>query len=635
MLPSPQAPSARGGGDVRPTLRLPSTASALVTFLLATAAAASLAAAPPQVTGDLPLDQVSAGMKGYGVTAGPDNKLVQFPVEVLSVQTDAGPGFPLVLIRASGSFIAASGGVSAGMSGSPVYLGTPQGPQLLGAVSYVFPSADHDLALVTPIGVMRASAAGASAPGAGPVAVAGIGTAVAAATPILLSGVDPRAAALLAPLFRDPRLTPFPVQAAGAVPQGQQPAYQLQPGSPISVELVTGDVTIGAVGTVTAVHDGHLLAFGHPLLGLGRVALPAAPAFVTAIVPSSVVPFKLANSGRKPIGTITQDRPGAVAGTVGAGPAMIPVSLTVDAPSGATTYHFDVAADERLYPQLVAAASLQLLDRSLAETTGGYAQVGWEIGLGGGDQLNLVEQADDPADIARAAAELIGSPLQTLANNDFRAPGLHALTLNVSLSTTQNTAHIVNVVAENPKVKAGTAVIVHVGLQPYRKPSVVRTVSVTIPKDAPAGPLTLTIRGGDVTPKGKSAEPPAKSKPRSFLELLDAMREKPQASDLVVEAPDKHGNAQRLARLSLPYVVTGSETLDVTVENGAKPAAGGSKGAGNGGEASPPPPSSQPPDLNQPPGGSPPQPPGPTPNGGGAPSGGSTGEPWTARVTTP
>lgn len=606
----------RGGPPARSALLRVAMVLVVLVVLVLGAGAGSRAASPPPSAADLPLGQVAAGMSGFGLTAGPHNVLERFSIQVLSIQQDAGPGFPLVLVRASGPFIDRSGGVSAGMSGSPVYLTTASGPRLLGAIGYVFPSADHDLALVTPIARMRrAAAASTTSLAPGPVAVAGLGRAVPAATPVLLSGADPRSAALLAPLFEDPRLAPFPVQAAGTLPAGDQPPYALQPGSPISVELVRGDVTIGAVGTVTAVDGSSLLAFGHPLLGLGRVALPIAPAFVTAVVPSSVMPFKLANSGQAVLGTIAEDRPAAVAGSVGKGPAMIPVSLTVDAPSTHADYHLQVAADERLYPRLIEAASQQLLDRSLDETTAGYAQVGWEIDLAGDQQLNLVEQADDAHDIAKATAVLIGSPLQALATNVFQAPGVKAVKVNVHLTAHQSTAEIVDVVAENPKVAAGASVVAHIRLQPYRQAPLVKTLSVQLPQDA-SGTVTLTFRGGDVTPKGSSSQPPASSRPRSFLELLDALRQKPQASELVVEMPGKNGFPQRLARLALPFVVTGSQKLDVTVagtSSSPAKAPAASEEPGGGSKSAPAP---RAPELNQPPSGTPPPPPeGPKPNG--------------------
>ena len=59
-----------------------------------------------------PLSDLQSGLTGYGLTAGPGNAVERFDIEVLALQADAGLGFPVVLVRASGSFIEASGGVS-------------------------------------------------------------------------------------------------------------------------------------------------------------------------------------------------------------------------------------------------------------------------------------------------------------------------------------------------------------------------------------------------------------------------------------------------------------------------------------------------------------------------------------------
>src|SRR5690606_35116018 len=156
-------------------------------------------------------------------TAAAGNTLQRFDVEVLGVQHGAGNGFPLVLVRTSGALIEASGGVAAGMSGSPVYVHTERGHALLGAIGYVFPDSDHTVALVTPIAAMR------SAEGAATFAleVPGYGAAVPVATPLLLAGASARTAQLLEPLFQDPRLSLLPVQAGGAAPTDLDATYEL------------------------------------------------------------------------------------------------------------------------------------------------------------------------------------------------------------------------------------------------------------------------------------------------------------------------------------------------------------------------------------------------------------------------
>jgi hypothetical protein len=95
----------------------------------------------------------------------------RFEVEVLARQEGYGLGFPLILVRASGQAIDAGGGVSAGMSGSPVLLPHGEGDALLGAIAYTFPDSPGHLALVTPIAAMRdqtGAAAGAAGLAAGP-----------------------------------------------------------------------------------------------------------------------------------------------------------------------------------------------------------------------------------------------------------------------------------------------------------------------------------------------------------------------------------------------------------------------------------------------------------------------------------
>src|SRR5207244_3500392 len=71
----------------------------------------------------------------------------EFQVTILGVLRNAGPAGDLVLFRASGPAIQASGGLASGMSGSPIYLGG----KLAGAFSYSFQFADPMVGLFTPI----------------------------------------------------------------------------------------------------------------------------------------------------------------------------------------------------------------------------------------------------------------------------------------------------------------------------------------------------------------------------------------------------------------------------------------------------------------------------------------------------
>ena len=160
------------------------------------------------------------------------------------------------------------------MSGSPVYLhkDDQQEKSLLGAIAYVFPESDHHLALVTPISAMRGLFDEPETIPFGTWPTGGLTAAVPVATPLLLSGVSSRTIDRLGPLLRESPLNFLPIQTGGTVQSDE--STSLEAGSAISIQLVRGDITVAAIGTVTEVANGEVLALGHSLLGLGNVSFP-------------------------------------------------------------------------------------------------------------------------------------------------------------------------------------------------------------------------------------------------------------------------------------------------------------------------------------------------------------------------
>ncbi len=517
---------------------------------------------------DFPLELVEPGLKGFGLTEGPGGEIGRFDVEVLSVQDEAGPGFPLVLIRASGALIEASGGVAAGMSGSPVYLPRGGGDALLGAIGYVFPEAAHDLALVTPIAAMRDRRV-AGPPGG--VAVPGLGTAVPVTTPVLMAGASDRSAELVEALFAAAPTRPVfsPRSAQGnAGPETPGAPDTLEPGAAIAVQLMSGDLQLAALGTLTAVEGRSLLGFGHPLFGAGAISYGLATAQVTAFVPSAVVPFKLANVSSTSVGAVTLDTPAAIAGASGVEPRVVRLQLAVVAGDREERFAVALADDERLYPQLAAIATLEAADRVLRATGPGRAELAWEVTLAGGDRVNVVEQVSSTNDIALDAARLAAGPLAILATNRFAPPEVSQVSLSVSFDRDPGSAEVAKLVLETEDLVAGGHAIVHVRLQPYRRQAVVRTFSVPLPDDL-TGDITLLVRGGDVPREieGAPEEGGEVEEPGTFAELVDALRNQVQGSEIVFESVDEHGDVRRLSRAPLPWVVIGSQDLHVTIRD--------------------------------------------------------------------
>jgi hypothetical protein len=551
-----------------------------------------------QTTATYPLESLSLGQTGYAVTASAGNVLERFPIEVLGVQYD-NADFPLVLIRASGPFITQTDGIAAGMSGSPVYLSLNGQDALLGAICCTFPSSEAGLALVTPIDVMRRadpdqplSSLASPQQGLAWGQQMPLEDAIPVSTPLLFAGLSSRASELLEPLFASSSMTPLPVQSIGlGSTEAADASFRLEPGISISVQLVRGDITIAALGTVTAIEGDNIYAFGHPLLGDGNVAFAFAPAHVSYIVPNDNVSFKLANNGQRVLGSITQDRPYAISGNIGEIPRYLPVTLTLSeglssdsatpgeaAPPVSTntiTKRFEMVSDERYYPALMASATLDAFDEVLEQDTSGNAELTWDITLNDGQVVTVQEQITSASDIARASAQLAAEPLAILAGNIFAPPDIARVQVNLRYSTRQSYADIVQVVTEQGDIGPGDLVTAFVRLQPYRNQPEVKTLRFRIPEDVEEDDLELIFRGGlepptrgDTRPRrtdrDSDGEDQFTDKILSFQELLIALRQNVQATELVVETI-VDGDVQRLERLPLPYLVSGVETVRIDI----------------------------------------------------------------------
>ena len=354
-------------------------------FALATALAAQ--------TDFFPLQDVKPGMRGTGRTVFSGSQVDEFQVEILGVLDNVGPKESLILARLSGGPLEHTG-VMAGMSGSPVYIDG----KLVGAVAMAFPFAKDPIAGIRPIqDMMRPATALPSA--SGPVQRAAIALAdrdltrvlprpepgvppgaagearmVDIATPISFGGFSRATLEAFAPQLRALGLEPRQgITAGGKVEPGMGNPADLKPGSMISVELMAGDLSVGADGTVTYIDGNRVWAFGHRFLAVGATALPFARADVIALLPNLNTSFKLA-SPREWMGIISQDHDTAIAGELGKRAALVPVSIGVSrAGRSVESYRVEMVNDPLLSPLLLQMAVYSAIDAT--ERTVGASSV--------------------------------------------------------------------------------------------------------------------------------------------------------------------------------------------------------------------------------------------------------------------
>jgi SpoIVB peptidase S55 len=309
------------------------------------------------------LSDVKAGQRGEVWTVFQGSRPEPFSVEVSGVILNAlGPGKSVILCRLTDPRVQDMGAV-AGMSGSPLYIDG----KFAGALSYQMqhfetvrfagftPAAD-----MAEVGdrVGTGAPAGQAAAGepAGPTGDSG--PAFRAMKPVFaLGGVSPRTASIMEPQFESIGLGVVAMGGSSQSGQGAAAAPAanpaLEPGDAVSVALTTGDITLAGTGTVSRVDGDRIIAFGHPMMGLGDVQLPMCSADVVAILPSTYESFKLANIGPV-IGTISQDRLSAVSGLLGPGPEMTDVQVvSKSGGSPERTIRFQVVRDKRIEPMIM------------------------------------------------------------------------------------------------------------------------------------------------------------------------------------------------------------------------------------------------------------------------------------------
>ena len=502
----------------------------VVAFLLA------VAAGLPAQTRSFPIDEIKPGMVGIGRTVFEGDRLDEFKVHVIGVlRNSIGPRRDLILARLEGGPLANTG-VIAGMSGSPVYIDG----RLVGAVSYSLGQFSKEaIAGITPIDEMTADA---TLPGPrrqvarvdlqmpltqeslraslrqafawirpfadspsdvqvfGDQSVnAGIGTLLRPiATPLSFGGFDPGVIDPVVSAFRDQG---FVTIMAGseqlALAQSQSNGSRgpaLRPGDPIGVGLMNGDFEVGATGTVTEVDGTRVYAFGHPFYQLGPTQFPMTRAHVFTVLPSLAASQKIASTGEV-VGIVSQDRATTIAGTLGPGPSMIPVTLTLSSERGTRkSFHIGIVRDQLFTPLLAYVAILNTL--TSYERQNGVAT----YALKGAATLKKYGKVDfedlftgDQPSVGAAAS--VVAPINLLMRNAFDEVDIESLNLEIDASEQPRSATLERVWVDGPRVKAGGPATLKVLLRTYRGDEITKDITIQIPPNA-RGSVQVMVADG-------------------------------------------------------------------------------------------------------------------------------------------
>jgi hypothetical protein len=474
------------------------TSAALLLFV----AAAALPAFSQQAIPGLPQagtpeilksSELRPGMQGHAWTVFEGTRPESIPVEIIGLWKNAwGPKQDVILAKMGGR--AARTNVAGGMSGSPVYIDG----KLIGAVALRLSTFSPDaICGITPIELMleindldRSRPTDARTPdkvqARTEVAVPGelLARAVSAGTtqglnqnalmvpietPLAFAGFHDNVLREFAPLFQQLGIQAVQGGAGNAI-QTTRPAEgwegALRPGEAVAGVLVSGDMSVTGLGTVTYNDGRRVLAFGHPFFNLGPINMPMSRGEVLMVLSSQFQPNKFANA-TEIVGALQQDRHSGIMGVLGKESEMIPVNVSVRSLSEANAVHnerkfrFNVFVQQKWTPYLMMLTlfnSISGLNEFRDEAT--YRLSG-EVELDGQPNLSLSTMqasGEMPMPAPMLLAGWWGDKFNRLFLNAVKTPKLKRVSVSVDLLPERRVATIENAWVTSSEVRAGDAV---------------------------------------------------------------------------------------------------------------------------------------------------------------------------------
>jgi hypothetical protein len=486
------------------------------------------------------LKDVRPGLHGVGRTVFEGNRIEEFQVEILGVIENVGPKQAIILAKLSGGPLDQTG-VLQGMSGSPVYVGG----KLIGAIALGFPFSKQPIAGIQPIEQMIADAdfsshsgdaletshsavswgKPATIPKASSIDLP-IGNLTEILTPVALSGFTPGTLQAFSSEFRRLGLQPQQGVSAGS-PKSQQYSGTVVPGSMISVELVAGDLSISADGTVTYVDGKRVYAFGHRFLEGGSTELPFARADVVTLLPALNTSFKI-STAKQWVGTIISDRNTSIAGEIGREAQMLPVTITVRSRAmGTHDYHMQVVNDRLLTPFLTQTAIFSAIDATERTLGAGTLRLRGTVQFQDGMPPLLIRDifVSDSGLAQQVSADAVVSLAFTLSAG-FTNLRVKNISYELEPVETKRQLQISQVWASRREVRPGDAVSVTALLVGEDGREFTRAATYQVPVGAPIGQLNLTVTdaNGLNFPDFAGMSPVSSHTPQQLVTLLNRFR---------------------------------------------------------------------------------------------------------------
>ena len=493
-------------------------------------------AASPEI---YPLSQVKRGQKGYGLTTFKGSIPERFSFEVIDVSRNFLPKMDIILVKSEDPKLAVSG-FWQGMSGSPLFI---EG-KLACAFSYGFRFNKLAIGGCTPIHYMKAEgfqpprntrkndthsavhrneipqaiphlgewlatlpprSAGkptrspwsllSPLPRPAPDPETNKNGLVAASIPLAFSGFT-------APAFEQAKvlMSSFPIVPLRGGGSGNPKAgpNRFVLGGPIGVQLLRGDMTATATGTVSYVQKNKVLAFGHPLFQAGEIYAPVASAYVHTVIPSAMNAFVLASPMRE-LGSLIQDRQSTIMADTHVRSSMVPVEIEIQKEnhSKKSTFHVEVINNRFFTAGLAAMATANAVSHYLPDRERITMQVNSSIYLLGHKPLHFIDSVYTDSGVMNAIGGTRGlRVLVPLLNNPFGSLEIKRVKISITLRYNTNYGVIERVRLFRSELIPGQRSFVEVQLRSFGSVFTER-IPFDVPENLADSIVRLEVTSGD------------------------------------------------------------------------------------------------------------------------------------------
>jgi hypothetical protein len=195
------------------------------------------------------------------------------------------------------------------------------------------------------------------------------------------------------------------------------------------------------------------------------------------------------------IGTFQQDRAVTIAGELGAGPSLIPITVALETARGQKrTFKYRVVRDQLFTPVLAYVSVLNTLKSYEREFGAATFTVKGRALIRKHGEVDLEDlfTGESPS---TGAATYVAAPLTFLLKNEYEPVEIDGIDIAIAATEEPRTATIERIWLDTTNVRPGRPVPLKILMRSYRGEAVARTVSVDVPANA-SGPLTIMVADG-------------------------------------------------------------------------------------------------------------------------------------------